>query len=121
MGFTDRIAKSVVGAAGTEVEGEQDTIHKTVKIQGKTRLPCLKSIKGIVPKAKGSKWRGNKTDTIITSHVDINFLFVVICDCVGIIGSAHHPAERAVRLVGCGRRRNAGIGQCFHLDRANSL
>ena len=110
VGNAERIAET-----GVEVAGEaQATVSKTVKIQkmffSRVNRPCLKVINLIVPKAKGSKWRGNKTDTIVISHVNHSLLFALFCDRAGIDGAAHNPAECTLCVAGGGGRRNAGAG-----------
>lgn len=75
----------------------------------------------IVPKAKGSKWRGNKTDTIIISHVDLHLLHASVRNLAGVIDSACDPTERALRVAGCGGRQYAGAGQCLHLAGTNAV
>jgi len=121
VGNADRTTEAGGGAAG---DAQEMTI-KRVKIQkmffSRIGLLCLKFINSIVPKAKGSKWRGNKTDTIVIFHVDISLLFALICNRSGIDGAACDPTKCALCVDGCGGRRHTGFGQCFYMAGANAV
>ena len=72
-------------------------------------------------KSKKPKYHGNKTDTIVYPHVDLNFLSTPFYHRAGIDGVASDPAKCALCMARGSGRRNTGAGQCVHLADTNAI
>ena len=76
---------------------------------------------GDCTKSKRRNCLSNKTDTIVYSHVNFDFLPITICHSVDIDLIACVAAQRPIYVDGGGGWRYAGFVKRFSLAAANSF